>query len=97
GMIMNISSAAAFASVPGMSPYNITKAAVLSLSETLACELRSAGTQVCVVMPTFFESELLESFRGPHASRQTAQALMKASGVTADDIARQILTQAGRG
>ena len=36
GMLINVASAAAFASAPGMVPYNATKAAVLSLSETLA-------------------------------------------------------------
>ena len=45
GLIINIASAAAFASAPGMAPYNATKAAVLSISETLAAELSGAGMQ----------------------------------------------------
>lgn len=97
GMIINISSAAAFASVPGMSPYNATKAAVTALSETLAAELRNAGTQVSVVMPTYFESGLLDSFRGPAESRQTAIDLMKSSGYTASDLAVDLLQHAGCG
>ena len=74
GLIINVASAAAFASAPGMVSYNATKAAVLSLSETLAGELRAAGTQVSVVMPTFFETSLLESFRGTEQARAQAHA-----------------------
>jgi short-subunit dehydrogenase len=97
GMILNIASAAAFASAPGMGPYNASKAAVLSLSETLAAELRGAGTQVSVVMPTYFQSSLLDSFRGPPEARETAREMMTASGLTASDVAAKILRHAGRG
>ena len=96
GMILNIASAAAFASAAGMATYNATKAAVLSFSETLAAELRSSGTQVSVVMPSFFQSDLLESFRGPESSRRTATELMKTSGYTATEVARDVLTAAAR-
>jgi len=39
GGIINVASAAAFAAAPGMAAYNVSKAGVLSLSETLAAEL----------------------------------------------------------
>ncbi|HEY8538267.1 MAG TPA: SDR family NAD(P)-dependent oxidoreductase [Steroidobacteraceae bacterium] len=97
GLIVNISSAAAFVSAPAMAPYNATKAAVLSLSETLAAELRGSGTRVCCAMPMFFESSLLESYRGPPHSRAAAAELMKRSRHSADEIAHAILDQAGRG
>lgn len=97
GLIVNVASAAAFVSPPGMAPYDLTKAAVLSLSEALAAELRGAGTQVSVVMPTFFESSLLDSFRGPDASCEAAKQLMKASGYSAAEVAYAVLRQAGRG
>src|SRR5918999_777792 len=48
GLLVNVASAAAFASAPGMSSYNATKAAVLSLSETLSGELAASRTQVSV-------------------------------------------------
>ena len=41
--IINVASAAAFGAAPGMAAYNVSKAGVLSLSETLAAEL--AGTR----------------------------------------------------
>jgi NAD(P)-dependent dehydrogenase (short-subunit alcohol dehydrogenase family) len=97
GMIINVASAAAFASAPGMAPYNATKAAVLSFSETLAAELRGAGMQVSVVMPTYFESGLLESFRGPEATRTAAFESMKASGYTATQLASDVLELAASG
>lgn len=97
GVIINIASAAAFASAPGMGPYNATKAAVVSFSETLAAELRAAGMQVSVVMPTYFESGLLESFRGPESARQTALEMMKTSKYAACDVAADVLQGAARG
>jgi NADP-dependent 3-hydroxy acid dehydrogenase YdfG len=39
GGIINVCSAASFAAAPMMGPYNVTKAAVLALSETLRAEL----------------------------------------------------------
>jgi short-subunit dehydrogenase len=97
GMIINVASAAAFASAPGMAPYNATKAAVLSFSETLAAELSGAGMQVSVVMPTYFESSLLESLRGPDATRQSAAEMMKTSGYAASEVATDVLNGAAAG
>ena len=97
GLLLNIASAAAFAAAPGMSSYNATKAAVLSLSETLAAELRCTGIQVSVVMPGFFKTGLLESFRGNEDLRAHAKQLMDRSTYTAADVARDILTMSARG
>ena len=97
GLLINVASAAAFASAPGMASYNATKAAVLSLSETLAGELRSTGTQVSVVMPTYFKTGLLETFRGPEESRTMARELMDNSAYQVTDVARDILTLSGAG
>jgi short-subunit dehydrogenase len=97
GLLINISSAAAFGSAPGMVPYNATKAAVLSISESLMGELREIGTQVSVVMPTFFQSNLLESFRGPAQTQAKASELIRTSSATAEHVARDLLIAAGRG
>ena len=42
GGIINVASAAAFGAAPGMAAYNVSKAGVLSLSETLSAELSAA-------------------------------------------------------
>jgi short-subunit dehydrogenase len=97
GLLINVASAAAFASAPGMAPYNASKAAVLSLSETLAAELQASGIQVSVVMSTYFQSNLLETFRGSAPARAEHAALMKASGYGTDEVARDVLTAAAAG
>jgi short-subunit dehydrogenase len=97
GLLINVASAAAFASAPGMISYNATKAAVLSLSETLVGELREIGTQVSVVMPTYFQTNLLESLRGPPAAREQAIELMSSSTYEVDQVARDVLRLAGNG
>lgn len=97
GMLINVASAASFASAPGMISYNATKAAVVSISETLVNELRSAGIQVSVVMPTFFQSSLLETLRGPEYARAFAQKAMQRSEYSVDDVARDLLKDAADG
>ena len=63
GQIVNVASAAGIFSLPEMAPYNVTKAAVISLSETLRAELRGNNIGVTVVCPTFFKARLLEQAR----------------------------------
>jgi short-subunit dehydrogenase len=97
GLLINVASAAAFASAPGMGSYNASKAAVVSLSETLMGELAAMGTQVSVVMPTFFKTSLLESFRGPAHSREYAEQVMNASSYDTSQVAQDVLRLAGAG
>jgi NADP-dependent 3-hydroxy acid dehydrogenase YdfG len=97
GLLINIASAAAFASAPGMIAYNATKAAVVSLSETLVNDLHSSGIQVSVVMPTYFRTRLLETFRGPAHARASAQQFMEASVYRTADVARDVLDMAAAG
>jgi NAD(P)-dependent dehydrogenase (short-subunit alcohol dehydrogenase family) len=97
GLLINVASAAAFASAPGMISYNATKAAVLSLSETLSGELAASRTQVSVVMPTFVPTNLIESFRGPAEARERATQALRDSKYPATAAARDILLQAAAG
>jgi len=97
GLLINVASAAGFASAPGMISYNATKAAVISISETLVNELRPAGIQVSVAMPTFFQSSLLETLRGPEYGRAMAHAAMQKSDCSVEDIARDLLREAAEG
>ena len=57
GYIVNTSSAAGLICLPHMAPYNVAKAGVISLSETLKCELSSSGIGVTVICPTFFNTQ----------------------------------------
>ncbi len=63
GYIVNVASNAGIASLPEMGPYNITKAGAISLSETLKSELAPHNIGVTVVCPTFFKTNLTETFR----------------------------------
>jgi NAD(P)-dependent dehydrogenase (short-subunit alcohol dehydrogenase family) len=65
GGVINVASAAGFAAGPRMAAYNVSKAGVMSLSETLAAELSGTGVRVTVLCPTFvktgiFSGELIE-------------------------------------
>jgi len=97
GILINVSSAAAFVAAPFMTAYNATKAAVLAVSESLAVELASVGVQVSVAMPGFMQTELLSTGRGPERERQIAEQLMKNSNYTATACALDILHAAGKG
>jgi len=97
GLLINIASAAAFASAPGMISYNATKAAVVSISETLVNELHPVGTQVSVVMPAFFRSSLLETLRGPEHARVLANKATQRSELSVEQAARALLTESANG
>ena len=90
GHIVNIASAAGFVSAPGMAAYNVSKAAVISLSESMRVEVAEHGIGVSVVCPSFFRTNLLDDFSGSEESRQMAQRLMEKSPLDADDVARLI-------
>ena len=97
GCIINVASAAAFASAPKMGAYNASKAAVLSLTETLAAELHGGGISTLVAMPGFFQTRLLETMRAPPGASEEARRLMKQSRYTAARAAADILDAAAAG
>lgn len=90
GHVVNIASAAGFVSAPGMAAYNASKAAVISLSESMRSELAEHGIGVSVICPSFFSTHLLDEFRGSRASRELALRAMQKSTLDANDIARMI-------
>lgn len=60
GHVVNIASIAGIISFPEAAPYNTSKAAVVSLSETLRSELAPFGIGVTVVCPSVFQTNLLD-------------------------------------
>lgn len=91
GGIINVASAASFAAAPRMSAYNVTKAGVLALSETLAAELAGSGVGVTVLCPTFVKTNIVEKGRIEASSAKLATTMMRLTGVSADDVARETL------
>lgn len=90
--IVNVASFAALALMPGMSSYNVVKAGVLALSETLRCELASDGIHVVCACPAFFETNLVASMDGVDEQvKSRIQSWMKSSKYTANDVANLIL------
>jgi NAD(P)-dependent dehydrogenase (short-subunit alcohol dehydrogenase family) len=65
GHIVNTASLAGLVSLPGFGPYNVTKHAVVTLSETLHGELAALGSKVgvSVLCPGFVSTRLWESDR----------------------------------
>ncbi|MFP2925109.1 SDR family oxidoreductase [Pyxidicoccus sp. 3LG] len=91
GHFVNVASMAGLLDVPFMSSYNATKAAVVSLSETLQNELAEARIGVSVVCPSFFKTNLTDSLRTTDPSMGATMArLLERSPITADDIAHDV-------
>ncbi len=97
GLIVNVASAASFVSGGDMSAYNASKAAVVSLSETLQQEHSRDSIQVAVAMPGFFRTRLLEHARAPAKALATARKIMQASNLEAEPVALEILSRAAAG
>jgi short-subunit dehydrogenase len=90
GHVLNVASAAAFGSAPSLGAYNVTKAAVVALSETLAAEASSYGVGVTVLCPGFFRTNILADSVGAvsDAQRRYIGSEMTRSRHDADDVAR---------
>ena len=58
GYILNVSSVAGLLSMPEMANYSVSKAGVVSLSETMSAELSGANIGVTVLCPAGFRSSL---------------------------------------
>ena len=97
GGIINVASAAAFAAAPGMAAYNVSKAGVLSLSETLSAELSGTGVNVTVLCPTFVKTNIVESGRITDKSTELGDRLMRWTGFSPERVARTCLDTLDRG
>lgn len=98
GSIINIASMAALMQAPGMSNYNVAKAGVVALSESLLSELGPRGVKVHVVCPSFFQTNLLDSYRGPdNESKADIARLLSSSSISAAEVAQIIVRESSAG
>lgn len=101
GHVLNVASTAGLVSAPLMAPYNMTKAAVVALSETLAGELHGTGIGVTVLCPTFFRTNIMASSRRTAMDDGGMETVvnyrMDSSKLQADDVARVALEACDRG
>lgn len=92
GHIINVASSAGLFSLMQMGPYNVSKAAVISLSETLRQELAPHKIGMTVSCPMFFNTHLLDQmrFRDPFQT-QFAHAAFEHGRLTAEDVAEKTI------
>lgn len=89
GHIVNMASNAGIACLPEMASYNVTKAGVIALSETLRSELRPKNIGVTVICPTFFKTNLMDSFTSTdERQRDMADKFFRNSFTTAEKVAK---------
>ena len=99
GHIVNTASVAGLISPPGMGAYNVTKHAVVALSETLHHDLRERGSRVgvSVLCPAYVPTRIADFKASSDKSPETLakEAMMKkavASGkLSADDVAAAVV------
>lgn len=98
GQFVNIASMAGLLNPPAMSNYNVAKAGVIALSETLAVELEPWNIRTLVVCPSYFQTNLNESLRThDELTRAALPRLLASSELSADDIAAGIVQAVARG
>ncbi|MCA9637905.1 MAG: SDR family NAD(P)-dependent oxidoreductase, partial [Myxococcales bacterium] len=91
GYILNVASAAGLLSAPMMAPYNVTKAGVVALSETLHAELKRERIHVTALCPTFFRSQIHTQTRAPTKLSDTTTRLVTGARWSAEAIAEVAL------
>ena len=87
GHIVNTASVAGLISPPGMGVYNVTKHAVVALTESLHHDLIRANAKIrcSVVCPAYFPSGIADSERNRPGELQNAE-----SGKTAQQLAMEV-------
>ncbi|MBY0436096.1 MAG: SDR family NAD(P)-dependent oxidoreductase [Cyclobacteriaceae bacterium] len=96
GHILNTASLAAITCAPTMGAYNMTKAAVVALSETLYGELVDLNISVSCIQPAYFKTNIAQSARGSDMVRKMTQFFLDRSGLEPDVVAEEILHRAGK-
>jgi NAD(P)-dependent dehydrogenase (short-subunit alcohol dehydrogenase family) len=97
GYIINVASSAGLVCLPEMCSYNMTKAGVISISETLRTELSPLGIGVSVVCPTFIKTNLMDQFRSPDArQRKLAEGFFGKSILSVETVAKHIIKSVAR-
>lgn len=97
GSIVNVASIFGLVAPPTMAAYNCSKAALVTLSETLYAELRPHGIGVTVVAPGFFPSQLIKHGRFDTTEhQQIAEQYVVNSTITAEDVVMRTLAAVRR-
>lgn len=91
GHVLNVASAAGLLSAPRMAAYNVAKAGVISLSETLRAELDGTRIGVTVLCPTFFKTGIVTNGRFDDPKLKRSAEKLVEGGITAEEVVRAAL------
>ena len=97
GHVLNVASAAGLFSPPFMGAYNVAKAGVIALSETLSAELSGTKVKVTVICPTFFKTNIVNSGRATNEKLRERGKSLVDGGKSAEEIARAAIASVDRG
>jgi len=91
GHIINTASSAGTMAPPEMAAYNVAKAGVVSISETLKIELSRDNIGVTVICPTVFVTSLGDTIGSERAMEKALLKQLEESKVTAKDIVDDVV------
>lgn len=98
GHLVNVASAAGLLAGPRLTPYNVSKAGVIALSESLSAELAPDGVGVSVLCPTFIKTNIHKASRSHgEGTREAGDKLMERAKKSPDDIAEITLEGVAKG
>ena len=86
GSIINIASITAFGVLKGIAPYSASKAAVVSLTKSMALELARDGIRVNALAPGYFSTELNDAFLNGEAGQRLLSRVPMARAGKLDEL-----------
>lgn len=97
GHIVNVASYFGFFPPPESATYNMTKAGVISLSETLRTELSPYDIGVSVVMPSFFKTNLMDQlYMTDTVQAHKVKSLFAKAKFTSEQVAQITIRAIGK-
>jgi NAD(P)-dependent dehydrogenase (short-subunit alcohol dehydrogenase family) len=98
GHVVNVASLAGLLTPPTMGSYNVSKAGVVALSDTLRSELAPFGVRTTLVCPGFVRTNLAASLRSPDpALTELTTKLVTRSALSPEDVAAKVVEAVDRG
>ena len=91
GHILNVASAAGLLSLIYMASYNVTKAAIIALSETLRVEVAPYNIHITVACPMFFDTGLLDDVKMSDPFVEEVAKTAFQNGYSAGEIAKKLI------
>ena len=86
GSIINIASISAFAVLKAIAPYSASKAAVVSLTKSMALELARDNIRVNALAPGYFSTELNDAFLASDAGKRLLSRVPMARAGRLDEL-----------